>query len=92
MAGTYKETQTANCLYFSELDQIFHLFHLYTSVAQFSTNFCPKIFYLIRFELESVISLEIREGQNRMSEMFQYIVRAPSARRRSVLRPQFYLW
>ena len=42
---------------FLELDQIFRLLHLYSSVAQSSTSICPKI-HLIRSKLESVISLE----------------------------------
>ena len=47
-------------LYFSELDQIFLLFHLYSSVAQTSTRLCSKI-HLIWFKSESIISHEKRE-------------------------------
>ena len=72
---------------FSELDQIFKLLHvhLYISVAHLSTSLCPKI-HLIWAKSESVISLEIWEGQYRMSQMFQYEVWSPSARRHIVNR------
>ena len=46
---------------FSELDPIFQLFHLYSSVAKSPINLCPKI-QLIWSQSESVISHEIREG------------------------------
>ena len=57
-----KETHTV-CFFFwfSEFDQIFQLFHLYSSVAKLGISVCRKI-YPIRSKSESVIRLEIREG------------------------------
>ena len=78
---------TVDFSYFSDLDQIFQTFHFNRSVAQSSTNLCPKI-YLICSKLESVISFEIREDQTRMSriQMFHYELWPPSARRHAVQR------
>ena len=44
--------------YFSELDKIFQLFHLNSSIVQLSTTLGPKI-HLIRSESESMIMLEM---------------------------------
>ena len=52
-----KETHT---VFFSDLDEIIQLFYLYSSVAQSSISYNPKI-HLIRSKWEWVISLEIKE-------------------------------
>ena len=73
--------------FFSELGQIFRLkyssYFIYSSVANLFTTLCPKIYliHLIQYKLESILSLEIREGSTGMSHMFQYDVWPPSAHR-----------
>ena len=53
-----KGKHTVGFFLFSELDEIFQIFH---SITQSSTSLCPKL-HLIRSEFESGFTLEIREG------------------------------
>ena len=61
---------------FSEIDKIFWLFHLYSSVFQSSINVTPKI-HFIRSKSESIISLEVRKG-SKFSGISGRMIRLPN--------------
>ena len=56
MYKTKKKDAYSRIFYFSELDQIYQLFYLYSSVAQMSIRLSPNSHW-IRSKSESVISL-----------------------------------